>query len=601
MNTARARAWIPGLRALDGYRAAWVRDDLLAGLALTALLIPAGISYAQAAGLPAVTGLYATVVPLLAYAVMGPSRILVLGPDSALIPLIAAAIVPMAAGDPDRAVALAGLLSILVGVIMLVGGLARLGFVTDLLSMPIRVGYLNGLAIVLIANQFPKLLGFSVEGTTVAAQARATLEGLVDGEVVGRAALLGFGAILVMVLMRLVDGKVPAVLVAVVGSMAVVAVAGWSELVPVVGELPRGLPSPALGGLGWDDVASLVGPAAGIALIALADTSVLSRSFAARRGEVVDGSEEMRAVGVANIASGLFGGFAISGSTSRTPVAERAGARSQLTNVVGAVLVLAFVLLVPGLTRYLPTATLAAIVIIAAITLIDLPAVWRLLRVAPWEGLVSVGALVGVVAFGVISGILVAIGLALVAFVIESWRPYRAELGRIVGVRGYHDLSRHPEAERIPGVLILRFDAPLFFANSGRFGDWVRTAVREGPPDLQLVILAAEPITEIDSTAIDDLVETDEALAAQGVRLVIAEMKGPMKDQLRRYGLGDRFTPDRFAPTVGAAVDDFLGHERSDIGRPSDRWSGEDRRTGEDRRSGVDRRHVDAPPAEPGS
>jgi high affinity sulfate transporter 1 len=601
MNTARARAWIPGLRVLDGYRAAWVRDDLLAGLALTALLIPAGISYAQAAGLPAVTGLYATVVPLLAYAVMGPSRILVLGPDSALIPLIAAAIVPMAAGDPDRAVALAGLLSILVGVIMLVGGIARLGFVTDLLSMPIRVGYLNGLAIVLIANQFPKLLGFSVEGTTVAAQARATLEGLVDGEVVGRAALLGFGAILVMVLMRLVDGKVPAVLVAVVGSMVVVAVAGWSELVPVVGELPRGLPSPALGGLGWDDVASLVGPAAGIALIALADTSVLSRSFAARRGEVVDGSEEMRAVGVANIASGLFGGFAISGSTSRTPVAERAGARSQLTNVVGAVLVLAFVLLVPGLTRYLPTATLAAIVIIAAITLIDLPAVWRLLRVAPWEGLVSVGALVGVVAFGVISGILVAIGLALVAFVIESWRPYRAELGRIVGVRGYHDLSRHPEAERIPGVLILRFDAPLFFANSGRFGDWVRTAVREGPPDLQLVILAAEPITEIDSTAIDDLVETDEALAAQGVRLVIAEMKGPMKDQLRRYGLGDRFTPDRFAPTVGAAVDDFLGHERSDIGRPSDRWSGEDRRTGEDRRSGVDRRHVDAPPAEPGS
>ncbi len=570
----RARAWLPGLRSLTGYRRSWLGNDALAGLALTALLIPAGISYAQAAGLPAVTGLYATVVPLLAYAVMGPSRILVLGPDSSLAPILAAAIVPLALGDPDRAVALAGLLSVLVGLIMLLGGIARLGFVTDLLSMPIRVGYLNGLALVLIVGQFPKLLGFSVDSGSVVGQVRSIAEQLGDGAVVGRAALLGIGSLVVMLLVRLLDGRVPGVLVAVVGSMLVVGLAGWSEVLPVVGELPSGLPAPALGGLGWSDVVSLAGPAAGIALIALADTSVLSRSFAARRGEVVDGSEEMRAVGVANIASGLFGGFAVSGSTSRTPVAERAGARSQLTNVIGALLVLGFVLLAPGLTRYLPTATLAAIVILAAISLIDLPAVCRLVRVSPWEAIVSIGALVGVVAVGVISGILVAIGLALVAFVIESWHPYRAELGRRPGVRGYHDLTRHPEGERIPGVLILRWDAPLFFANSGRFGAWVRTTVREAPPGTRLVILAAEPITEIDTTAVDDLVETDEALAAQGIRLVIAEMKGPMKDQLQRYGLGERFGPDRFAPTVGAAVDEFLGHERSDIGEPSDRSNG---------------------------
>jgi MFS superfamily sulfate permease-like transporter len=346
---------------------------------------------------------------------------------------------------------------------------------------------------------------------------------------------------------------------------------GLDDEIPVVGALPEGLPAPALGGLDWSDVASLVGPALGIALIAFADTGVLSRTFAARRGETVDGSDEMRGVGLANVAGGLFGGFPVSASSSRTPVAEQAGGRTQLVGVTGAVLIVVFILVAPGLTGYLPSSTLAAVVIVAAAGLIDVRSVTRLFRVDRAEGLLSLAAFVGVALIGVLQGIVIAIALAFVGFVTQAWRPYRAELGRIPGVRGYHDLSRHPEGVRIPGIVIVRFDAPLFFANGGMFDDYVRSVVADAGPDVRLVILAAEPITDVDTTALDELIELDDFLASKGIEMVIAEMKGPVKDRLRTYGLQARFGADHFAPTVGAAVDAFLGHQRDDIGRPSDR------------------------------
>jgi len=570
------RAWVPGIGVLARYERAWLRRDLLAGTVLTALLIPAGMGYAQAAGLPPVTGLYATVVPLVAYAVFGPSRILVLGPDSSLAPIIAASILPLAAGDPERAVALAGLLAVMMGLILLAGGIFRLGFVTDLLSKPIRVGYLNGIAAVVIVGQLPKLLGFSVDDGSLVADVRAVFEGIADGLVDRHALGIGLAALTVIVVPRLLGSRVPGVLIAVVGAIVAVAALGWEDRLAVVGALPTGLPDTNFEMLEWSDLTSLLAPALGIALIAFADTGILSRTFAARSGESVDGSHEMRGIGLANLATGVTGGFPISGSSSRTPVAEQAGGRTQLVGVTGAVLIVAFMLVAPGVTRYLPTAALAAVVIVAAGSLIDVTTVRRLLRVEPAEGALSLAAFGGVAFIGVLEGIVVAIALSLVAFVNRAWRPYRAELGRLPGVRGYHDLSRHPEGHRIPGIVIVRFDAPLFFANGGMFDDYVRSVVAAAGPDVHTVILAAEPITDIDSTAIDELVELDDHFADAGITLVIAEMKGPVKDQLARYGLNGRFGPDRFAPTVGAAVESVVGRERDDIGTPSDRTDSPD-------------------------
>lgn len=557
--------WIPAVATVRGYQRAWLWPDVRAGIVVTALLIPAGMGYAEVAGLPPVTGLYATIVPLLAYAVFGPSRVLVLGPDSSLAPIIAAAILPLALGDPSRAVALAGLLAIMVGALLIIGGLVRLGFVTDLLSKPIRVGYLNAIAVIVIVSQLPKLLGFSVEAPSLWRGAVATGEGIVGGSIDPVAAAFGIGSLVVIFALKALRLPVPGVLVVVVVSMVLTAILGVSAL-PVVGALPQGLPAPALGGLEWTDVASLALPAAGIALIAFTDTAVLSRTFAARRGDSVDGSQEMAGLGIANVAGGALGGFPVSASSSRTPVAEQAGARTQLTGVVGAVLLIVFILALPGLTEFLPSATLAAVVMSAAIGLIDARGFVRLVRINLVDAVLSAAAFLGVLVFGVLQGIVITIGLSFIAFVNRSWRPYKAELGRVAGLRGYHDLSRNPEGARVPGIVIVRFDAPLFFANGAIFDDWVRSRVRSAGPDVRTVILAAEPITDIDTTAADELVELDEYLEARGIRLVIAEMKSPVVDTLARYGLTGRFTSDRFAPTVGAAVDEVTGTLRGDIG-----------------------------------
>ena len=557
--------WLPGVAVLRTYERSWLWPDVRSGIVVTALLIPAGMGYAIAAGLPPQTGLYATIVPLLAYAVFGPSRILVLGPDSALAPIIAASILPLALGSETRAVALAGLLGIMVGVFLLVGGLLRLGFVTDLLSKPIRVGYLNAVALIVIISQVPRLLGFSIDAIAPAQDVLQIIQGIAGGEMQPLAVAFGLGSLAVIFVLRWLRSPVPGVLVVVVLATAVTAISGLSGSLPVVGALPQGLPSPALGGLEWADVWSLLLPAAGIALVAFTDSAVLSRALSARRGESVDGSQEMSGIGLANIAGGLLGGFPVSASSSRTPVAEQAGSRTQLTGVVGAALLIAFILLAPGVTAYLPAATLAAVVIGAAVSLIDVRGFRRLVRMDRIDAALSLAAFVGVLVFGVLEGIVVTIALSMLAFVQHSWRPYKAELGRVSGLRGYHDLSRYPEGERLPGIVIVRFDAPLFFANGAIFDDYVRSRVNAAGPGITAVILAAEPITDIDTTAMDELIELDDYLAKHGIRLILAEMKDPVVDVLRRYGLTERFTPDRFASTVGAAVDELTGTLRGDL------------------------------------
>jgi high affinity sulfate transporter 1 len=551
--------WVPGLRTLRGYRRAWLASDLMAGLVLTALLVPVGMGYAQAAGLPPITGLYATIVPLVAYAVFGPSRVMVIGPDSSLAAVIAAVILPLGGDDPETAVALAGTLAVLTGLIILAAGVARLGFVTELLSRPVQLGYLCGIAVTILVGQLPRLCGFSIEGRGLLTEIRDFLQGVADGRVNRAALAVGLTGIVVILLLKRFWKAVPAVGVAVVVGIAAVALFDLDqEGVKVIGVLPQGLPGFAFPAVDLADLGRLFSGALGIALVAVADTTVLSQSLAAQRGETVDPNQELRALGVANLAAGLFRGFAISGSASRTPVAVSAGARSQLTPLVGAVSIALLLLFAPGLLRDLPLPMLAAIVITAAIGLIEAAEARRLYRVRRSEFVLWLAAFGGVALLGVLVGIFVAILLSLADFVRRAWRPHDAVLGREDDLKGYHDIDRHPTARRIPGLLLYRFDAPLFFANAGYFRRRVRRLVSEATSPVRWVVVAAEPITDIDTTAADILRDLLSELRQQGVTLAFAELKGPVKDRLLRYGLFDAIGPDRFFPTVGTAVDGYV-------------------------------------------
>jgi high affinity sulfate transporter 1 len=550
--------WLPGLATLRAYESAWLRHDLVAGLVLTAMLVPVGIAYAVASGVPGIYGLYATIVPLLVYAVFGPSRVFVLGPDSALASLILAVVLPLSAGDPMRAVALAGAMAVVSGLICVGAGLLRLGFLTELLSKPIRYGYMNGIAITVLISQLPKLFGFSVEGDDPLRALWAFVEAVAAGRTNGAALAVG-GTALVAILLLKRHPRVPAMLVAVAAATLAV---GWFDLeaqgVGVLRNLPEGLPAFAIPWIRIDDMVPVLLGGAAVALVSFADTSVLSRTFAARTGMRVDPNQEMVALGAANLATGFFQGFPISSSSSRTPVAEAAGARTQLTGIVGALAVAALLLFAPGLLRHLPYTALAAVVIASALGLFEIADLRRIHRIQRWEAWLSIGCAAGVVLFGAIAGIGLAILLALVEFVWDAWRPYSAVLGRVRDRKGYHDVERHPEARQVPGLLLLRWDAPLFFANAEWFHRRVLDAIAAAPAPVRWVVVAAEPVTSVDVTSADMLVELDEALHARAIELCFAEMKGPVKDKLKRFGLFTRFGEAFFFPTIGAAVTSYL-------------------------------------------
>jgi len=560
VEPAGAGRWLPGLQVLRAYQRSWLPRDVVAGIVLTALLVPAGMGYAEASGLPAIYGLYATIVPLVAYAILGPSRILVLGPDSSLAPLIAAAILPLAAGSEAEAVALAGMLAVFSGLLCVLAGLARFGFIADLLSKPVRYGYMNGIALTVLLSQLPKLFGFSVDAEGVIPEARAFARAVADGETNGTALLIGVACLLVILGFKRWRPKIPGVLVAVVGATVAVGLFDLARRydISVVGPLPKGLPSFAIPSFSADQLPALAAGAIGIALVSFAVTSVLSRTFAIRGGYRVDPNQELVALGGANVAAGLFQGFSVSSSSSRTPVAEAAGAKTQLTGLVGALAIALLLLLFPNLVRNLPDSALAAVVITAAIGLIEAEGVRKLYRMRKTEFALSIACFLGVAVLGVIEGIFIAVGLALLDFIRRAWRPYDAVLGRVDGLKGYHDVTRYPDAKRVPGLVLFRWDAPLFFANAEEFADRVRRAIASSPTPVRWVVVAAEPVTDLDTTAADLLWELEEELAAQGVDLRFAEVKDPVKDRLKRYGLFERFGDDHFYPTVGEAVNAYV-------------------------------------------
>ena len=554
------RRWLPGLAMLSRYNRSLFYKDLVAGLVLTSILAPVGMGYSEAAGLPAIYGLYATIIPLLAYAIFGPSRILVLGPDSALTALIAATVVPLANGDSGRAAALAAVLAIFSGILCITAGLARFGFVTDLLSRPIRYGYLNGIAFTLLISQLPRLLGFSVPAGSLPDSAAGLIRGIMEGRVNGTAGLIGISSLAAIFACRRWAPRLPGVLVAVLGSTLAVALFDLDTRMQlsVVGILPQGLPAIRIPDITLSECSSLVSGALAIALVSIADMSVLSRIYALREGYYVDENQELVALGISNVATGFFQGFSVSSSSSRTPIAESAGARTQVTGVIGAACIALLLVFTPRLMVHVPIAALCAVVVSVCYNLVEIVEVRRLYDLRRGEFFLSIVCFLGVALLGVVHGIFIAVGFALLAFIWRAWRPYYAVLGRVDGMKGYHDITRHPEARTIPGLILFRWDAPLFFANAEMFREHVLRAISESPTPAKCFVVAAEPVTDVDITAADVLTELAEELQHAGIELCFAEMKGPVKDCLKRYGLFSRIGAENFFPTIGQAVDHYL-------------------------------------------
>ena len=556
----RWKRWLPGLQILSEYQAAWLARDVMAGLVLTAMLVPVGIAYALASGVPGIYGLYATIVPLLAYAIFGPSRIFVLGPDSSLAALILAVVAPLSGGDPARAVALAGMMAVVMGLTCILIGLLRLGFVTELLSKPIRYGYMNGIALTVLISQLPKLFGFSINGVGPLRDLAQIVQSILGGKANWTSFAVGAGTLGSILLLKRFK-RLPGLLLAVIAATIVVGVLNLDVTagVKVLGPLPQGLPSFAWPAISYDHLSKVIIGGCAIAVVAFADTSVLSRTYAVKTRTPVDPNQEMIGLGVANLAAGLFQGFPISSSSSRTPVAEAAGAKTQLTGVVGAIAVALLLLFAPNLLKDLPSSALAAVVIAAAIGLFEFADLRRIFRMQQWEFWLSIICFVGVATFGVISGIGIAIGIALIEFLWDAWRPHYAVLGRVAGIRGYHDTKRYPDARRVPGLVLFRWSAPLFFANAELFHQRVLEAIAQAPAPTRRIIVTAEPVTSVDVTSADMLAELEHALTESGIELRFAEMKDPVKDKLRRFELFERFGgAANFYPTIGSAVDAYL-------------------------------------------
>ena len=553
-SMAAIERWVPGIGVVRTYDRGWLRQDLVAGLVLAAILVPQGMAYAELAGLPAVTGLYTTVACLIGYAVFGPSRVLVLGPDSSISPLIFAALTPLlvAGHDPARAVALAGMLAVVVGLIEVAMGAGRLGFVADLLSSEVQVGYMNGLAITIVVGQLPKLFGFSTDAHGFVDEVREFFTNL--DKTNGAALAVGLGVLVVLLVLPRLTRRVPAVLVAVIGATVVSAVLVLDQHgVKTVGALPQGVPRPTLPWTTVSDLGPLLVAAAGITLVSLTDTIATASSFAARRGDEVQPDQEMIGMGAANIAAGFFQGFAISTSGSRTAVAEQSGAKSQLTGVVGAGVVVVLLLFLNSLLADLPQSALAAVVIAAALSLVNVGVLRRYRKVRPSAVVLSLVATVGVVIFGVLQGILVAIGLAVLLFFRRSWWPHGAVLGQVEGIEGWHSIDQHPDAVERDDVVVYRWEASLFFANAGEFRRQVRHLVHERHPDW--IVLQCEAITDVDVTAAEMLERLDAELNQDGIHLAFVELRDRLQTLLLDYGLLDVLDQQHFYPTLGEALD----------------------------------------------
>jgi len=552
--------FMPGLAALSRYDRAWLRYDIVAGLSVAAVALPIAIAYSRLAGVPPVYGLYASLLPLVAYALFGSSRQLIIAPDAATCAIIAAIVAPLAGQDPARYVSLASGLAVIAGVFCIAAGLARLGFLTNFLAQPILTGYLNGIAICIIAGQLGALFGFSLRPAGFFRLLWQFFSKL--GEIHGPTLAVGGATLALLLLLARVAPKVPGPLVAVVLGIAASAIFDLAKHgVQRLGQIPAGLPALTIPAIGRGDWQPLVVGAAGLALIAYNSGMVTARGFAAKNRYDIDANREFVALGVANIGAGVLQGFAVTGADSRTAVNNSMGGKSQATGLVAAAVLALTLLFLTGPLAGLPMAVLSAVLIKAAMGLFDLRGLASLRRVSRQEFRLCLIALLGVITVGVLPGVVVAVGVAIVQLLIKASRPHDTVLGRVPGTDIYLDTTTHPEAERLPGTLIYRFEASLVFFNADHFRERVKAVVREAPGPIRYLLLDAETMPFLDTTGVANLDRVRGDLEAESIALAVAADKGPVRSMLERTGLAGRIGSDRMFPTVASAVEALVGRE----------------------------------------
>jgi high affinity sulfate transporter 1 len=547
---------VAGLAQLRGYDRSWFRADLLAGITVTAYLVPQCLAYADLAGVPPVTGLWVAVVAMVIYFFLGTSRQLSVGPESATAIMVTAAVAPLAGGDEARWIALSAGLAIMVGVICIAAWAVRLGFVADLLSQPILLGYMAGVAVIMIASQLGTITGIKFASGEPVARV-LELSGRLD-EVNWASTILGVAVVVFLLTLRVVKPLAPGTLIVVVVSGILVWAAALEQYgVKVVGPVPSGLPVPTLPAISPEDISALLGSAMAITFVAYSDVALTARAFAARTGETIDPNREFLAMGVGNVAAGLTGGFALSASGSRTAIIDAMRARSQVTGLVAAIAVVFVVLAVPGLIAYIPRAALGGIVVYAALRLIDVHGIVKLARFRTSEFALAAIAFGGVIVFDVLAGILVAVGLSVAELFARVARPPAAVLGRVPGLAGLHNVEDYPDAQTIPGLVVFRYDAPLCFANGQDFRSKALAAVDDQPEPVQWFLLNAEAIVELDMTAAEALEQLVNDLRKRRVVFAMARVKQDLRSQLLRGGLLDVIDEEHIYPTLPVAVEGF--------------------------------------------
>lgn len=550
------RTWAPGLAQFTGYQRSWLRGDVLAGVTVAAYLVPQVMAYATVAGLPPVAGLWAALVPMAVYAVLGSSRQLSVGPESTTALMTATALAPLVIGDPARYAAMSAVLALLVGAICLVAGLCRLGFLADLLSRPVLVGYMTGVAVIMISGQLGKITGVDVTGEEFLDQVRSFVRGLES--VHTPTVVLSATVLAVLLLLYRISPRFPGPLVAVLAATAVVWLFSLDDNgIRVVGGIPSGLPIPAFPPVPLTELAALVIPAVGIAVVAFSDNALTARTFAARKGETIDANAELRALGVCNLTTGVTQGFPVSSSGSRTALGDTVGSRSQLYSLVMLATVLLVMVAGRDLLENFPMAALGALVVYAALRLIDVAEFRRLARFRRSELILAVTTTVAVLGFGVLYGVLVAIALSLMDALRRIARPHDSVLGYVPGIAGMHDVDDYPEAAVVPGLVVYRYDAPLFFANAEDFRQRALAAVADAPEKVEWFVYNAEANVDPDLTAVDALEQLRRELTAQGIVFAMARVKSDLRDDLVAAGILDRIGTDRIFPTLPTAVEAF--------------------------------------------
>jgi SulP family sulfate permease len=545
-----------GFVMLRRYRRTWLRPDLIAGVTITAYLVPQVMAYAQLAGLDPVVGLWSAVLPAVAYGLLTTSRHISIGPESTTAVMVIAAVAPLAGGDPIRFAALAAALAALVGIVCLIAGALRLGFLGDLLSQPILVGYMAGVALIMVLSQLGRLTGIETA-------AEGLLEGLV--EIVGRldeihpaTLAVGLGVVGFLLLVAWLRPGAPGPLIAVIGATAVVALLGLEEAgVEVVGEIPAGLPPIGLPAVALSDLPLLVASAVGIAVVAYTDVILTGRAFADRRGYELDPNAELVALGGANVAAGLTAGMPVSSSGSRTAIGDSVGGQTQLAAIVAGLAVIVVLVALGGLLARFPSAALGGLVVFAGLRLIDVAGLRRLGRFRPSELGLAIAAAVGVLVAGVLVGILIAIALSVMDLFARVARPAWAVLGRAPGVAGLHDVTDYPDAVTIPGLVVFRYDAPLCFANANDFRTRALAAVEAESEPVEWLLLNAEANVEVDLTAADALGQLHDELERRGIVLALARVKQDLREQLERIGLITHIGPERIYATLPVALEAF--------------------------------------------